>query len=82
MVEGKKATLKNPLGRMFCEYLMGRPCLRETREIDSLARLFRFQHVLLTWLFCGLASHELFAKFTCSSTHSRLFTNLILNPIQ
>ena len=26
-VKDKKVTLKNPLGRMFCDYLVGRPYL-------------------------------------------------------
>ena len=42
-VKDKKVTLKNSLGRMFCEYLAGKPYPRDTREIDSLARLFSFQ---------------------------------------
>ena len=32
-VEGKKVTLKNPLGRDFHGYLVRRPYLRDTREI-------------------------------------------------
>ena len=36
-VKGMKVSLKNPPGRMFCEYLVGRPYLRDTRENDSLA---------------------------------------------
>ena len=36
-VKGKKVTLKNPPGRMFRDYLMGRPYPRDTRENDSLA---------------------------------------------
>ena len=28
---------------MFYDYLVGRPYLRDTREIDNLARLFSFQ---------------------------------------
>ena len=42
-VKGNKVTLKNPLGKMFCHYLTGRPYLWDTRETDSLARLFSFQ---------------------------------------
>ena len=41
-VKGMKVTLKNRLGRMFRDYLAGRPYLRDTREIDSLTRLFNF----------------------------------------
>ena len=42
-VKGKKVTLKNPLGRIFRDYLAGRPYPRDTRETDSLARLFSFK---------------------------------------
>ena len=63
-IKGKKVTFKNPLGRKFREYLVGRPYPRDTHKTNSLARLFNFQHVLLTWLFRGLASRELLAKST------------------
>ena len=36
-VKGKKVTLKNPLGRMFRDYLAGKPYPQDTRKIDSLA---------------------------------------------
>ena len=36
-VKGMKVTLKNPLGRMFCDYFVRRPYLQNTREIDNLA---------------------------------------------
>ena len=36
-VKGNKNTLKNRLGRMFCDYLTGRPYPRDTHETDSLA---------------------------------------------
>ena len=42
-LKGKKVTLKNPPGRMFRDYLVGMPYSRNTRETDSLARLFSFQ---------------------------------------
>ena len=42
-VKGKKVILKNPPGRMFCEYLVGRPYPQDTRETDSLAQFFSFQ---------------------------------------
>ena len=42
-VKGKKVTLKNPPGRESRGYLTGRSYLRNTREIDSLTRLFGFQ---------------------------------------
>ena len=41
-VKGKKVTLKNPSGRMFHDYLAGRPYPRDTCETDSLAQLFSF----------------------------------------
>ena len=66
-VKGKKVTFKNLSGRMFRDYLAGRLYLRDTCETDSLARLFSFQHVLLTWLFRGLASCELLTKSIDSS---------------
>ena len=36
-VKGMKVSLKTPPGRMFHEYLAGRPYLRDIRESDSLA---------------------------------------------
>ena len=36
-VKGKKDTLKNPPGRIFCDYLARRPYSQDTRENDSLA---------------------------------------------
>ena len=36
-VKGMKVTLKNPLGRMFYDYLAGRPYTRDTRETNNLA---------------------------------------------
>ena len=51
---------------MFHEYFMGRPYPQDTCEINSLAWLFNFQHVLLTCLFhknpYSRASCELVAK--------------------
>ena len=41
-VKGKKVTLKNPSGRMFHDYLAGRPYPRDTCGIDNLAQLFGF----------------------------------------
>ena len=53
-VKGMEVTLKKPLGRMFRDCLVGRPYPRDTRENDSLARLFSFQscaaHVVLSRL--------------------------------
>ena len=42
-VKGKKVIIKNLLGRMFRNYLTGRPYPQDTRKIDSLAQLFSFQ---------------------------------------
>ena len=42
-VKSKKVTLKNLPGKMFRDYLVGRPYSRDTRKNDSLARLFNFQ---------------------------------------
>ena len=62
-VKDKKVTQKNLLGRMFCDYLTGRPYPWDTHENDSLARLFSFQscapHVALSWVSFSLASHEI-----------------------
>ena len=58
-VKGKEVTHKNPLGRMFRDCLVGRPYPRDTRENDSLARLFSFQLCAPHVLFCGLASREI-----------------------
>ena len=55
-VKDMKVSLKNPLSRMFRDYLEGRPYPRDTRENDSLARLFNFQSYAPHVLFCGLAS--------------------------
>ena len=55
-VKGKEFTHKNLPGRMFRDCLVGRPYLRDTRENDSLARLFSFQSWAPHVLFCGLAS--------------------------
>ena len=41
-VKGKKVTLKNPLNRMFRDYLAGQPYPWDTRQTDSLTRLFSF----------------------------------------
>ena len=66
-VKGKKVTLKNPQGRMFYEYFVGRPYPRGTRETDSLVRLFSFQscasHVALSWVSFSQSSHEIYLIF-------------------
>ena len=52
-VKGMKVSLKNPPGRMFREYLVGKPYPRDTHENDNLARLFSFQlcasHMPFRW---------------------------------
>ena len=62
-VNGKKVTLKNPSGRMFRDYLTGRPYPQDTHENDSLARLFSFQlcapHVALLRVSFSRASREI-----------------------
>ena len=66
-VKGKEVTHKNPPGKMFRDCLAGRPYPRDTRDNDSLARLFNFQSCAPHMLFCGLASRELLAKSIDSS---------------
>ena len=63
-VKGKKVTLKNPQGRIFYDYLAGRPYLRDIHKNDSLARLFSFQSCASHVPFCGLASRKFLAKST------------------
>ena len=58
-MKGKKVTFKNPLGRMFRDYLARRPYLRDILKTDSLVRIFSFHHVLLMWLLRALASCEI-----------------------
>ena len=66
-VKDKEFTHKNPPGRMFRDYLAGRPYQRNTHENDSLAQLFSFQSCAPHTLFRGLASRELLTKSTNSS---------------
>ena len=67
-VKGKKVTHKNPQSRMFRDYFAGRPYLWDTRENDSLARLFSFQscasHMPFSREPFSRTSHELVAKCT------------------
>ena len=77
-----KVSLKNPLGRMFRDCLAGRPYPQDTRENDSLARLFNFQSCAPYVLFRGLASRELLTKSTDSLFKLESSPILILNPIQ
>ena len=62
-VKSKKVTLKNPPGRMFCNYLTGRPYPQDSRKNDSLAQLFSFQlyvpHITLSRVSFSWASHEI-----------------------
>ena len=81
-VKGKQITLKKPPGRMFHDCLAGRPYSRDTRENNSLARLFTFQSCAPHVLFSGLTSRELLAKSTDSSFKLETSPILILNPIQ
>ena len=57
-MKSKEFTHKNPPGRMFRNCLAGRPYLQDTRENDSLARLFSFQSCASHMLFRSLASRE------------------------
>ena len=51
MGEGYKIQTKNHPSKEFCESLAGWPSCEVTCEIQPGKRLFRFQHVLLTWPF-------------------------------
>ena len=62
-MKGKKVTLRNPLGRMFRDYLAGKPYSRDTRKTNSLARLFNFQ---------SCASHMPFSREPFSQTSCEL----------
>ena len=66
-VKGKEFTHKNPSGKMFRDCLARRPYPRDTRENDSLARLFSFQSCAPHMLFRDLASRELLVKSIDSS---------------
>ena len=79
-VKDKKVTLKNPPSRMFCEYFL------EGFTLETLAKLTAWHnspassHVLLTWLFRGLASRDLLAKSTYSSNTCSIFHQLNTKP--
>ena len=62
-MKGKKVTLENPLSKMFCDYLTGKPYPRDTRENDSLAQLFNFQ---------SCAPHMPFSQESFSQTSRKL----------
>ena len=67
-VKGKKVTLKNPPGRIFCDYLTRRPYPWDTRENDSLAWLFSFRlcapYMPFSWEPFLRTSRELVTKYT------------------
>ena len=71
-VKGKKVTLKNPSGRTFRNYLAGRPYSRDTRENDSLARLFSFQ---------SCAPHVAFSRLSFSRNLLILHLSLSLHQL-
>ena len=79
-MKGKKVILKNPPGRMFCEYFARRPYPQDTCKTDSLARLFSFQscasHVAFSWV----SFRNLLAKFTCSSNACSILHQLNTKP--
>ena len=73
-MKDKKVTLKNPPGRMFHDYLAGRPYPWDTRENDSLAWLFSFQscapHIPFSREPFSRTSRKLVAK--CTNLHLSL----------
>ena len=88
-VKGRKVTLKKSPGRMFRDYFAGRPYSRDTREIDSLTRLFNFQscashmatsRVSFIWnplgLQLSLNLHQLNTKPNTIKSHKIQGTNL------
>ena len=76
-VNDKKITLKNSLGRMFRNYFAGRPYSRDTRETDSLARLFSFLSCAFHMPFSqepfSQTSYELVSKCTDLHLNSSLY---------
>ena len=73
-VKGKKVTLKNPLGRMFHNYIAGRPYPRDTCEILQAGMTLQLpacgSHVALSQVSFSLASHEIHLFFnSCSILH-------------
>ena len=53
-VKGKKVTLKNPPGRMFHNYLAGKPYPFDTRETTVWYNFSASSHVLLNALFARI----------------------------
>ena len=75
-VKDKKVTFKI----LQTESFTGWPFSRDTRETNSLARLFSFQYVLLTWLFHWQASHETLTRSTYSSNTCSILYQLHTKP--
>ena len=71
-VKGKKVTLKNPPGKMFRDYLAGRPYSRDTHENESLARLFCFQ---------SCTPHVAISRVNFSRNPLNLHLSLILHQL-
>ena len=61
-MKGMEVSLKNRPGKMFHEYLAGRPYSRYTRKNDNLARLFNFQSCASHMPFRENPSRELLAS--------------------
>ena len=69
-MKGKKVTIKIPPGKMFRNYLAGRPYLFDTRENDSLVQLFSFQLVAkYTDLQLSFSLHQLNTKPNTIKSH-------------
>ena len=71
-VKNKKDTFKNPLGRMFLDYLTRRSYPWDIRENDSLARLFSFQ---------SCAPHMALLRVSYSRNPLILYLSLILHKL-
>ena len=72
-VKSKKVTLKNPLSRMFHEYFMGRPYLRDTYEIFQVGITF-YLPIYASHMSFSRVTHEPIAKLhwffiSCSILH-------------
>ena len=79
-VKGKKVTLKNPLGRMFCEYLAGKAFLRDSHETFCLEDFnvwlsypspILYIPSLLTNVWGGHSERKTLDRF--STTHTPIF---------
>ena len=71
-VKNKKDTFKNPLGRMFRDYLTRRSYPWDIHENDSLARLFSFQ---------SCAPHMALLRVSYSRNPLILYLSLILHQL-